>query len=465
MTETKKLHVALFPWLAFGHTIPYLKVAKHIAQKGHKISFISTPRNIQRLPKIPPNLSSNIHFISLPLPQVDNLPPDAEATMDIPTNKIPYLKIAYDGLKEPLFQFLKTSAPDWIIYDFAAYWLPPITSDLGISSAFFSIFSAWTMAFLASSSSAMINGDDERTRPEDFTVPPKWVPFPSKVAYRIHEAKRAFEHFEVNDSGLSDMYRLGTVMAAVDVLAVRSCFELEADHLKLFEQLHGKPVLPIGLLPPSDLDVTGGDDETWLKICGWLDKQNKGSVVYIAFGSELEVSQKDLNDLALGLELSGLPFFWTLRKQGNSFELPDGFEERVKGRGIVWTSWVPQLRILGHESVGGFLTHCGLSSVVEALNFGLALILFPVSIDQGLNARVFEEKKLGVEVKRNEQDGSFTKESLAESLMLAMDNEKGKLYRESTNEMRKLITNREVHNGCIDQFVEFLQTHRVGSRE
>nr|ADJ67198.1 hypothetical protein [Jatropha curcas] len=221
MTETKKLHVALFPWLAFGHTIPYLKVAKHIAQKGHKISFISTPRNIQRLPKIPPNLSSKIHFISLPLPQVDNLPPDAEATMDIPTNKIPYLKIAYDGLKEPLFQFLKTSAPDWIIYDFAAYWLPPITSDLGISSAFFSIFSAWTMAFLASSSSAMINGDDERTRPEDFTVPPKWVPFPSKVAYRIHEAKRAFEHFEVNDSGLSDMYRLGTV-CAVDVLAVRA---------------------------------------------------------------------------------------------------------------------------------------------------------------------------------------------------------------------------------------------------
>ncbi|KAK6775059.1 hypothetical protein RDI58_026060 [Solanum bulbocastanum] len=54
--NSKKMHIAVFPWLAFGHMIPYLELSKLIAQKGHKISFISTPRNIDRLPILPPNL-------------------------------------------------------------------------------------------------------------------------------------------------------------------------------------------------------------------------------------------------------------------------------------------------------------------------------------------------------------------------------------------------------------------------
>lgn len=34
------------------------------------------------------------------------------------------IKIAYDGLQPELTNFLKKSNPDWIIYDFTAYWLP-----------------------------------------------------------------------------------------------------------------------------------------------------------------------------------------------------------------------------------------------------------------------------------------------------------------------------------------------------
>ncbi|KDP29788.1 hypothetical protein JCGZ_18723 [Jatropha curcas] len=167
MTEPKKLHVAFFPWLAFGHMIPFLELAKHIAQKGHKVSFISTPGNIQRLPKIPPNLTSNMNFISLSLPQVDTLPPDAEATIDLPFSQVPYLKLAYDSLKDPLLHFLKTSTPNWVIYDFFPYWLPSILADLGISGAFFSIAGGWTITSFASPLSAMINCRDSRTRPED----------------------------------------------------------------------------------------------------------------------------------------------------------------------------------------------------------------------------------------------------------------------------------------------------------
>jgi hypothetical protein len=75
-------------------------------------------------------------------------------------------------------------------------------------------------------------------------------------------------------------------------------------------------------------------------------------------------------ELALGLAQSGLPFFWALRKW---IELLEGFEERTRGSGVVRTGWVPQLKILAHDSAGGFLTHCGWSSVTEAFQFGRAL--------------------------------------------------------------------------------------------
>jgi hypothetical protein len=383
------------------------------------------------------NLTPRINLVSLALPHVENLPNNAEATADLPFDKIPYLKEAYDGLQDSLFHFLHSSSPDWIIFDFAPYWLPEIATKLGISSVFFSIFNAWTISFSGPSSSAMLNGDDPRTEPQHLTVPPKWVTFPSKVAFRIHEAKRLLDQIEVNSSGVTDVFRWGSVLAGCDVIAVRSCLELEADFLRLVEDLHCKPVIPVGL-PPSTQSRESGVDEKWVTISEWLDKQTQGSVVYIAFGSELTINQNEITELALGLELSGLPFFWALRNRDDSVRLPDGFEERVKGRGVVWTSWAPQLRIMAHESVGGFLTHCGFSSVAEALSFGIALMMLPFAIDQGSIARVFEEKKVGIEVPRDEQDGSFTRNSVAESLRLVIVDKEGSAYRE--NAKQQMVT-------------------------
>ncbi|XP_062144910.1 putative UDP-rhamnose:rhamnosyltransferase 1 [Alnus glutinosa] len=463
MAEQKKLHIALFPWLAFGHMIPFLELGKLIAQKGHCISFISTPRNIERLPKIPPDLAPSITFVKLPLPHVENLPENAEATMDVPYHIIPYLKIAHDGLQDPLSHFLETSAPDWIIHDFAPHWLPPIATKLGISPAFFSIIKASSLCFLGPSKSST------RTEPEHFTVPPKWVPFPTKIAFRFFEAKKIFDHHEVNDSGVSDVFRLEMVLSGTEALAIKTSMEVEGEWLKLLGELYNKPVIPVGLLPPSAQE--NGDsnkDCRWDVIVEWLNKQEKGSVVYIALGSETQPSQQDFTELALGLEQSGLPFFWALRKRsgsvgGDSVELPEGFVERTEGRGIVWTDWAPQLRILAHGSVGGFLTHCGWSSVTEALQFGRALILLPFLTDTGLIARFLEEREAGVEVPRNEQDGSFTRDSVAKTLRLVIKDVEGRIYRDNAKEMANIFGDMDLQSRYTDKFVEFLQNHsRVG---
>ncbi|KAD7117620.1 hypothetical protein E3N88_04888 [Mikania micrantha] len=82
-----KLHIAMFPWLAFGHLLPFLQLAKLMASKGHKISFISTPKKIDRLPEIPQPSTHLITFIKINLPKLQNLPQNAESTRDLPINK------------------------------------------------------------------------------------------------------------------------------------------------------------------------------------------------------------------------------------------------------------------------------------------------------------------------------------------------------------------------------------------
>ncbi|CDP21083.1 unnamed protein product [Coffea canephora] len=452
--KSGSLHVVMFPWLAFGHFIPFLELSKFIAQKGHKVSFISTPKNIDRLPKLPPNLASSITFIKIPLPPVDGLPENVEATVDLGGLDVAFLKKAYDGFEPDLTRFLEDSAPDWIIYDFAPYWLPPIAAKLNIARSFFSIVSASTVVFFGPSFDAMINGTDPRSKVEDYIVPPKWIPFESKVAYKLYESKWIVGASNLDGSGASDMYRVGSVIKGADVVLVRHCREFEGQWLNLLENLQRRPVMPLGLMPPKVEKSGLESNESWIAIKKWLDGQGKGSVVYVAFGSEVSMSQLELGELALGLELSGVPFFWALR---NPSGLPEGFEDRVEGRGIVWKNWAPQLNILSHDSVGGFLTHCGWSSSIEGLMLGHPLIMLPFVIDTGLVARILEEKQVGIEIPRNPVDGSYTRDSVAKSVRLIMEEDEGKSYRDKAKEISAVFGDRELHDGYLQRFVDYLE--------
>ncbi|KAK4748398.1 hypothetical protein SAY87_014984 [Trapa incisa] len=308
-------------------------------------------------------------------------------------------------------------------------------------------------------------GGDYRKKPEDFTVPPKWVPFESNIAYSYFAINKIFDVLQENESGVSDIYRFGAGQGGADIIAIRSSYEVEPEWLKLLEELVQKQVFPVGQLPPRSSDLNAGrETEAWLCIKQWLDSQNKGSVIYVAFGSECKPSQYELTQIALGLENSGMPFFWVLRTQlGSSdnerIELPEGFEERVKGRGLVWPTWAPQLEILAHESVGGFLSHSGWSSVVEALSFGRALILLTFLSDQGLNSKFLMEKDIGYAIPRNELDGSFTSESVSESLRLVMVEEEGRCYKENAKKMVKVL-GEELQERYTDNFLNYLKSTR-----
>ncbi|KAJ4700947.1 Glycosyltransferase [Melia azedarach] len=177
-------------------------------------------------------------------------------------------------------------------------------------------------------------------------------------------------------------------------IVVNTFMDMEAGALKalLEKEETGKPsIYPVGPLIRAD----SGDSETGSTQClTWLDHQPIDSVLFVSFGSGGTLSHAQLNELALGLEMSEQRFLWVVRSPNdesanaayfdveskrNPYDfLPKGFLERTKGRGLVVPSWAPQAQVLSHSATGGFLTHCGWNSTLESVVNGVPLIAWPL---------------------------------------------------------------------------------------
>ncbi|GKG52892.1 UDP-glycosyltransferase 90A1-like protein, partial [Tanacetum coccineum] len=88
--------------------------------------------------------------------------------------------------------------------------------------------------------------------------------------------------------------------------------------------------------------------------------------------------QEQIEEIKLGLERSEVSFLWVVRKRDEEVHpnplFEDGFEERVKEKGIVVQEWVNQRDILEHEIVKGFVSHCGWNSVLESICAGVPIL-------------------------------------------------------------------------------------------
>lgn len=103
------------------------------------------------------------------------------------------------------------------------------------------------------------------------------------------------------------------------------------------------------------------------------------------------MEEAELIEMAWGLANSKQPFLWTIRpglvngSQGIEF-LPQDFADATRERGYI-VKWAPQQKVLGHDSVGGFWSHCGWNSTLESIAEGVPMICKPCFGDQIVNAR------------------------------------------------------------------------------
>ncbi|XP_021896985.1 hydroquinone glucosyltransferase-like isoform X2 [Carica papaya] len=238
-------------------------------------------------------------------------------------------------------------------------------------------------------------------------------------------------------------------------MMVNSFFELETKTFKAFmEEPDVPPIYPIG-----PMVRTGSSKEVDESGClKWLGEQPSESVLFVCFGSGGTLTQKQLTELAFGLEMSEQRFIWVVRnpnekaKHGSYFIdddedgvdfhfLPDGFVERTKGSGLVVSSWAPQVEILSHGSTGGFLTHCGWNSTLESIVNGVPLIAWPLYAEQRMNAVLLaDDLKVAFRVRENEE-GIVVREDISRYAREIMEGEDGKMVRKKMREFKDSALN------------------------
>jgi hypothetical protein len=190
-----------------------------------------------------------------------------------------------------------------------------------------------------------------------------------------------------------------------------SFHELETDYVEHYRTALGRRAWLVGpaAFASKDFAARGAaelspDADGCLR---WLDAKPHGSVAYVSFGTLSSFSPAEMRELARGLDLSGMNFVWVINGAADDTDasgqwMPEGFPELISphgDRGLTIRGWAPQMLILNHPAVGGFVTHCGWNSTLEAVSAGVPMVTWPRYSDQFYNERhVVEVLGVGVGV-------------------------------------------------------------------
>ncbi|XP_057458500.1 UDP-glycosyltransferase 79B3-like [Lotus japonicus] len=457
-SNTSKLHIAMLPWFATGHMTPFLQLSNEFAKRGHKVSFFLPPKAELELQHMNyyPHL---ITFHTLTVPHVDGLPLGTETASEIPIGINNLLQIAMDKTSDQVDLALSKIKPDFLFFDHA-HWISQIANKYGIKTIFYHVMCAASIAikFVPAKN---VPRDRLMTLEELGQLP---AGYPSSKVVLLGPEAIPMDYIQISfgEGNMTFHDRLTMALKQSDAIAIRTTREIkEGDFCDYIAAQYQKPVLLTGPVLPKEA-YKGELEEHWAK---WLDGFEPTSVVFCAFGSQVNLKKEQFQELLLGFELSGFPFFIALKTPLGCASvdeaLPEGFEERVKGRGVVARDWVQQPLILKHPSVGCFVSHCGFGSMWESLMSDKQIVLVPFLADQALNAKLLvEELQVAVSVERGKNwRDIITKESFCKAIKSVMDERSDLATRLKNNhaKFKELLGNPALMNGYIDRFIEDLQ--------
>ncbi|KAJ3694047.1 hypothetical protein LUZ60_009527 [Juncus effusus] len=465
-------HVVLFSFPAHGHISPFLVLANrlHEYRPNLTITLVCTPRNIDIIrSSLSPSSRLNLH--SLPFAPSDYDLPDSESTIDLVPHQFPVFFLATESLRPAFEEFVcdrSKRAHLCIISDIFFGWTVDVAREY---KAFHTFFTGQSAFGAASIFSLWMNLPHMHTKSEEFSLPE----YPDVVVNRSQLPPYIL--FSNGKDQLSlFMQRQFANFHKSNALLVNTFEDIDRTGLGMLERTFKTLVLPFGplvALPDISTPPSGSD----LEILNWMDSKPVASVLYISFGSQDSIHAKQMMELALGLETSGRPFIWAIRppigfsaKDGFKDEwLPEEFEERMRkeNRGLFVHGWAPQIRILGHQSVGAFLSHCGWNSVLESLYYGVPIIGWPLGADQPYSARLLIDLGVCVKLAQNNMEWSkVEKEKVEEVVEMVMgENEKGKEVRKKTNEIKDVMRATWKEEGCsVKVMTEFLKISEDGGK-
>ncbi|MED6176832.1 hypothetical protein PIB30_092077 [Stylosanthes scabra] len=250
-------------------------------------------------------------------------------------------------------------------------------------------------------------------------------------------------------------------------LLFNSIYEIEPKAIETLKSKYPFPVYTIGPLIPF-YEVTSNEHSNYMQ---WLDSQPKGSVLYISLGSYLSISNEQMEELIAGLFDSGVRFLMVYRGPNKTLLSQNSNSSMMNG---LFVPWCDQLRVLSHNSIGGFLSHCGWNSVLEAMFCGVPILTFPISIDQVPNSKqIVEDWKVGVELKERlrinkENDVVVMRKEIGRIVKCLIDSEsrEGRELRGRASNVRDVCRNAIVEGGSslqgLNAFLEdILQSKQI----
>ncbi|KAL3524335.1 hypothetical protein ACH5RR_017169 [Cinchona calisaya] len=443
--------IVLYPAPGMGHLVSMVELGKfilnHYPEYAISILTVNQPFNtgftaayIERISASTPTITFHpLPPISLPL-NLDSYPSMEAIVFDL-------IRLSNAHVHQALHSISLTNVIPAFIIDFFCTPALSVATELNIPTYYFFTSGANSLAFFLylpilhqSTSKNFKDLDELLDIPGLPPIPPSEMPVPL-----LERTKASYAFFL--DVAIQFQRSSGILVNTFESLEEKALKSL-SDGIYVPDG-STPPVFSLGPLIASD-DRQGetGNVHECLK---WLDLQPSQSVVFLCFGSLGRFSAEQLIEIAIGLERSEQRFLWVVRSppfedKSNRFLppplpdldllLPHGFLNRTKDRGFVVSSWAPQVDVLNHKSVGGFVTHCGWNSTLEAVCSGVPMVAWPLYAEQKIN-RIFLVEEMKLALPMNETEGGFVKAAEIEKRVRElMDSKGGKIIRERAQKMK-----------------------------
>ncbi|CAN6249417.1 unnamed protein product [Urochloa humidicola] len=411
MARTAKPHLVLIPWLGgISHIIPMTDIGILLASHGAAVTIITTPANAPLVQSrvdraAPPHGGAwPITVTAIPFPcaeagltdgceRLDLLRFPADVPRFFAANKVFGEAVARhcDGA------FLTPARPSCIVAGMCHTWALGMARELGAPCYIFHGFGAFALLCIEH---LFVHRPHEAAASPDELFGIRALPsFECRVSRR-----QLPPHFSSSTQGpLQEMREFD---AAVDGVVVNTFEELEHGSAALLAAATGKKVVAVGpvSLSHSPNQNPQAMSEDARQCMAWLDTKASKSVVYVSFGSAGIMPPAQLMQLGMALVSCPWPVLWVVK---GADSLPGDVNkwpsENTDGDGVssskclVVRGWAPQVAILAHAAIGGFLTHCGWGSTLEAVAAGMPMATWPLFAEQFLNERLIVDV-LGVGV-------------------------------------------------------------------
>nr|ATL14543.1 UDP-glycosyltransferase [Fallopia multiflora] len=491
-TKRRRPHAVCIPYPAQGHIGPMLKLAKLLHSSPHNfhISFVNTHHNHRRLQRAHGSAavsglpSFRFHVIPDGLPPADN--PDA--TQDIASLCISINETCPNALRDLLSELNSVAGAgdgpgpvSCVVADAGMWFAVDVAEEFGVPAVRFWTASACALLGYAQYESLVQKG--VIPLPDSSCLTNGYLDkvvegIPSMEGITLKHPPSFIRTTDANDFMLNYLRRCVQTVSESRCPLIFNTFEaLEGPILQTLAtaKITNTPDLTIGplsfLLPKTNTENHSTIRSSLLpedpSCLSWLDSKPPDSVIYVSFGSVATLTPHQVIEFACGLVNSEQNFLWVIRPDlvGTS-ELGSGAVARqlvggAQGRGML-ASWCDQEMVLAHPAVGGFLTHCGWNSTIEAIGNGVAVVCWPFFADQQTNSWFCCEKwGAGVEIGGG---GEVRREEVERVARTVVDGDKGKEMRWKAREWKRLAEEASLSpNGSSYINFKKLVDHLLGS--